>query len=301
MLFAQHTFGRNYELLNTKIPFRDVSNAHATIRYENNTWVLTDHSRNGTLVGNRFLCKDSIRLTKTGTVIQFGSNESTKWKVIDLDPPASFLKSNEGEFVELEDFHPFYDQELPKCVIFRTHFDEWVYEYMDDAELLNNGKEISIFNKPWTFFYNDLQDETSVNQNTKKSLDQYCFEFNVSNDEENVSLNISGNEATVSIEERAHHYLILTLARIRLSDHLSGVPEDKQGWVTLAKLEKMLLLSKEHLNIQIFRFRQQLSKLFSHHFSNIVERKSGEIRFGFNHIKILKDHKLEGQILANSV
>ena len=61
----------------------------------------------------------------------------------------------------------------------------------------------------------------------------------------------------VPLGARSHHYLLLTLARMRLKDVERGEPAATAGWVDQEELGRLLQFSPERLNLDIFRARRQ--------------------------------------------
>ena len=77
-------------------------------------------------------------------------------------------------------------------------------------------------------------------------------------DEEHASLEVKDGTARTDLGERSHHYCLATLARRRMADQERGIEPGAQGWLGSAELSRMLGMETTHLNIQIFRAREQL-------------------------------------------
>ncbi|GAB2869731.1 hypothetical protein GCM10027277_43760 [Pseudoduganella ginsengisoli] len=95
--------------------------------------------------------------------------------------------------------------------------------------------------------------------------------------------------------ERAHHYNLLVLARLRLDDAQRGIDSASQGWVGMEQLSRMLGLDPCHINIHIHRARRQLAQALPPALRHIdvVERRRGELRFGPYGIHIMRGARLE--------
>jgi hypothetical protein len=77
--------------------------------------------------------------------------------------------------------------------------------------------------------------------------------------------------------------LLLTLARCRLSEiDQNPSATDAHGWVHPEQLSKMLRKSAMHINVEIYRARQQFAELGFAGAVKIIERRrdTGEIRLG---------------------
>ena len=59
-------------------------------------------------------------------------------------------------------------------------------------------------------------------------------------------------------------------------------------------------IDKYYLNLQIFRLRKQFVKMkpFGNLFSKIIERRTGELRFAFPQLKVIKDDVCIGEIVC---
>ncbi len=126
-------------------------------------------------------------------------------------------------------------------------------------------------------------------------LHSYRFEFNISADEEHAFLQVRSTGKLFDFKERAHHYLLLTLARLKQQDYQNGYDKESQGWVNISDLQKMLGIDTSNLNIQIFRARQQInSKLSSGEQQvDIFQRRSGGIRLACCNYSIYRSGQLE--------
>ena len=140
-----------------------------------------------------------------------------------------------------------------------------------------------------------LQASRTDDFDCKQLLENSLFEFNVSADEEHTFLNVDINQQSIDLGERVHHYLLLLLARKRQEDHAQGFDEDSQGWIEISDLQKMLGLDYCHLNILIFRARQQVKKQLRTALCqlDILERRVGSIRFAGKLCRIIRAGKLE--------
>jgi hypothetical protein len=115
--------------------------------------------------------------------------------------------------------------------------------------------------------------------------------FHVSSDEEHTTLQVARWPESVDLGERSHHYVLLTLARKRVSDAHAGLSEDAQGWFTCAELAKLLKIDPQHLNVQVFRIRMQLMSALPSApvLEKIVQRRRGALRLGKFAFEIVRD------------
>jgi hypothetical protein len=295
-LKSHHVFGRNREKADTELKNRDVSQIHASVRWNGREWLLTDFSRNGTWIdGNRLIPGEKTRLKKKN-IIRFSSFEDSEWRLADDNPPSNVivpLKGN-GRSIRLDRFHVLPSEAEPDISVYISQTGEWVCENEKGVYPLNNGDIINHDQGLWQFFCDDPVDVT-LSQKMAKDI---SFRFHVSSDEEHVFLKIQVDKQAVDLGERAHHYMLLTLARQRLKDAEEGVDQETQGWVETNRLADMLGLDPSHLNIQIYRSRKQIDDALSElqNPPHVIERRFGGLRFGYPDFQIIRGSTVEGTL-----
>ncbi|OJJ22133.1 hypothetical protein BKI52_08840 [marine bacterium AO1-C] len=289
-LHIQHTLGRGSDNT-TKINIPDVSSRHATIFWQDNQWFLKDHSLNGTLVNKKFTHQKTVKLSQ-GSVIKFGRDFSSEYKVTDLKPPKSYLVSlnSSQQFILEKDYYALPDKKNPTISL--TLVDNiWQLEKNGETYLLDDRQTFEVAQQRWMFVKNDLTEDTI---DYGKLRNKAWFLFTVSTDQERVRVQIEMGENSMDLGVRAYNPMLLTLARKRLEDIEARYPPKDQGWMMMEQLTAML--SKEelkevdqyHVNVRIHRIKEQLLKLqpYGSQFVSIIERRKGEIRFNHDKIKI---------------
>ncbi len=121
--------------------------------------------------------------------------------------------------------------------------------------------------------------------------------FYVSLNEEHAFLKIALDERReLDLGERVHHYSLLTLARRRLADAGAGMDPSSQGWIEMTELSRMLGIDASHLNIQLYRARNQLARAMPPGCRPpiLVERRRGELRLAGLPFRIVRGSGLEG-------
>ena len=80
-----------------------------------------------------------------------------------------------------------------------------------------------------------------------------------------------------------------------MADQERGLEPGAQGWLASAELSRMLGLETTHLNIQIFRAREQLMTALPGvaALSRLIERRRGELRIGDMPFEIYRGDRLE--------
>jgi hypothetical protein len=121
-------------------------------------------------------------------------------------------------------------------------------------------------------------------------LDRFTLSFSVARHEEFVRLALSDDVGgrTIDLGGRAHHYLLLTLARHRLADAEAGLPDTSCGWVYADDLERDLFLDATAVNLHIYRARRLLEASGLRDGAAVVERRRGtrEMRIGSRRLTI---------------
>lgn len=98
-------------------------------------------------------------------------------------------------------------------------------------------------------------------QTGSRSVHNARMHFEVSQDEEFARMTIQYLDEAVPLLARVHHYLLLTLARLRLEQQQDDPDNpDANGWVHILDLAKMLRLGERQINLQVFRARKQVAE-----------------------------------------
>ena len=301
VLRACHLFGRHLSLSNTFLDDPHVSHFHASIHWDGEKWDLLDNSRNGTLLDGAILIRGTRVPLQRGNKIQFGRGENSTWHVEDLGPPRNtLLPQDDGPVIELERFHLLPNDVSPEGSIYLSEKGQWVWEDHDKVTLLNDGDIVHAGQRSWKFQYSPETESTLTNELAacnRFGFKTSAFHFYISQDEEHVSIKIMNAGTTLDLGERAHHYLLATLARKRLDDANRGFDPASQGWIDTERLSRMLGFDASHLNIQIFRMRSQLAKVLPTEIPppDVIERRRGEVRFASFKFQIVHGSSLEGE------
>lgn len=303
VLRAQHTVGRNPFTSHTVIEAEDVSRSHATIYWSQGKWLIQDHSRNGTLVDGQLL-RNTTTTLPVGATLQFGSQDPGKWRMKDIAPPCSFIHSlnDPHKMLLLDSCLALPDEQKPEVHFYMAPDQRWHYETATGVMPLTNGVHFAIAQEHWAFVENEGLEETIDHG---RVLENACFIFYLSPDEEDLRLGLFADNHLNDLGRRSHNFMLLTLARKRLSDHAEGLAGADQGWMAVEDLEREVgkEIQREvdayYLNVQVFRLRKQLQELrpIGHLFADIIERRPGEMRFAFPRLKIIKEDQVIGELM----
>ena len=291
ILRNQHIFGRHSAGSNTVLDNPDASRLHASVLWNGSAWLLQDSSSNGTFINDKNIIGGVKRKLKLGDTIRFGSINACPWVFNNDDAPKSMLVSIEAELppIELEGIVVLPNDDLPEITLYQSPNGDWICEHHSGVTRLESGSRVSTSDSDWYFINADTLDETIKSaQALNNTSIPINLQFTVSKNEEHVSLAIIFENKQVDLGERTHHYLLLILARKRMSDYQSGLEDNEQGWIDKSLLSLQTGLDENYINIQIYRFRKQviLAIPSARQLLQIIERRRGEIRFALNSVEI---------------
>ena len=189
-LLANHVFGRNPASVTTVLPYPDVSQIHASVRWEGGVWFIRDFSRNGSWVNDvRASTNDAVAL-KIGDVIRFGIEDESTWELIDISPPSDLLLPLDARSptIKLNRVHALPDEETMEVCIYQNQDGEWIVESNNGSKRLLDGEMVSCEGYSWRFSSANPIDVTL--ESSTVSLQNLLFYFEVSLDEEHVTLKV---------------------------------------------------------------------------------------------------------------
>jgi len=158
---------------------------------------------------------------------------------------------------------------------------DWLIEGLGALRALRDQEVIQIGETAWQMFI-PLKLPSTIRPGGLE------LHFRVSLDEEHVSIEVRHSDDVYDLGARAHNYLLLTLARQRVSDKQRGLPKSEQGWMHRDVLTRGLRLEYNHLNLLIHRARSAFSRAGVPGGSALLERRldTGELRIGLAKIEI---------------
>ncbi|SFD63283.1 FHA domain-containing protein [Pseudoalteromonas denitrificans] len=290
-LLMQHIFGRHPSTSHTVLINPDASRMHATILWDGEDWLLQDSSTNGSFVNGKQVLRGTKHRLYKGDLIHFSNLSGGTWELLDVLPPKSLLiPLTPGlETVELERLAVLPDENSPEITLYLSPNGHWVCESQSGISVLKTGDLVGASDKTWRFIEARASNETVRLESIElPNSAQIGIYFDVSQNEEHVSVKFNMNGCEYDLGLRNHHYLLLLLARKRIEDKAAGLTESEQGWIDKEHLSKMLGLNESHINIQVYRFRKQIIKALpkSLCLPQAIERRTREIRFAYNNVEI---------------
>lgn len=266
-----------------------VSMEHATVRWSGDVWEVRDlGSRNGTFVDGRPIAAGEPIAIDLGSRLAFGDLEEA-WEVTEAEPPSVFATPRGGGELALgrEGLLVLPSAERPELSVYRAAHGGWIAE-LDDGEQrpVEDGTALEAGGETWVVTLPDVIEGTPAYQ-TSPTLDTIALRFQVSRDEEQVTISVVHRGRVTALEPHWHGYVLLTLARLR--QEAADRPEPERGWVERDRLLRMLRMDANNLNVAIHKAREQLLEAGILGASGVVEVRRGQRRFGTDRFEITRE------------
>lgn len=263
-----------------------VSKEHASIHWRGDGWELRDlGSRNGTFLDGRRMARGERVDLSCGQSFVLGKRSVT-FRLVDASPPMARarnplrqeVRETAGSLLLIP------DDEEPLASLFLSTSGQWVLETEESQRQVTDHERIVIGNEEWVLEL-PMASQATLDSETL-SLEAAHMKIGVSRDEEHVFITVEQAGQRHALAPRSFHYLLATLARLRLND--SHLPESEQGWVERDMLCRMLATDGNKLNVDIHRVRKQLSALGVQDAAGVIERRqgSGQVRLGMRSIEV---------------
>lgn len=273
-----------------------VSAEHASIYWAGERWELRDlGSSNGTYVDGRRAAPGERIALREGTEMSFGG-ETERWTLVDALPPvASARPRGGGELRVAQDgLLALPSGDDPQISIYENEAGRWLVEAGGAARPGVDEEELSCDGGAWILSVpppspGGVVPTTRRDRGLPKMLGVLTLVFSVSRDGEYVKLDLVQGSEITPLGTRAHHELLLTLARARVAARKDAeAPDSEQGWVYVDDLASMLGVEVEHLNVNLHRARQQLAEAGVLNAGALFERRppTRQIRLGTDRVEI---------------
>lgn len=297
ILLSRHLVGRS-RLADLRMTEPTVSGEHAVLRWSGREWELHDlGSRNGTILDGRKLAAGERVALASGSVIAFGQADNA-WRLTDDTAPTIMAIPLESDDVLCARDHllALPSEDNPEAVVYRDGGGDWVVEQAGEKARVTDRQTLRAGGREFLLRVPDLIAATWDNTSPAPHLRALTLRFAVSRDEEYVALTALTEHQSIDLGARAHHAVLLVLARSRLDDRKSlAIPhgnesaESAEGWVYQDELADKLAIDENHLNVAIFRCRRQLAEAGVVGAADIVERRrpTREVRLGVAKIEVV--------------
>jgi hypothetical protein len=297
VLRGSHVFGRSAARSDTTLTDPEVSLIHAVVRWREGRWIVLDHSRNGSFLDGRALMRGESVPLAAGQTLRFGPDPRSAWQVADVSAPCSMLLPADParEPIALAHHNILPSPQAPELSLYEAEPGRWLLDQQGDVCAVSDGATIQLAGAAYRLQVADQIDDTQGAAGAA-TADPPWLNFRLSLDEEHTWLQVRCGLHEVDLGERSHHYCLATLARKRLADGQAGFDLAAQGWLGSAELARMLGVEITHLNIQIFRARDQVMNALPAvtPLAHLVERRRGGLRLGSFGFEIRRGSRLEG-------
>lgn len=267
-----------------------VSGEHASLCWTSAGWEVRDlASKNGTFVDGRRLAVQERAALAAGSRIGLGAAAEAPCEVllVDASPPmASALHLGTGAVREAEGgvlLLP--DDEHPRASLFEGGDGAWMLETASESFAVSDGEVVLIDGERWRLDLPVASATMDVGSQTM-TIGAIALKIGVSADEERVEIRVVRSAEETLLPPRSYHYLLLTLARARLSG--ASAPEAERGWLERADLCRMLKTDEYRLNVDICRIRKQFATVGIQKASDVVQRRAGTglLRLGVERVSV---------------
>jgi hypothetical protein len=280
-LLADTLIGRS-DRTDVRVDDRVVSSEHARIRWTGRAWVVRDlGAKNGTWVDGRRLEPGGSAALGEGSAVGLGS-DAPRFHLASASPPvvaavddAGAVRLGTGQLLALP------DDDHPELVIV-GEAGVWRAETADGERAVVDGEVVEALGRRFRLRLPEPVDGTwERDAAVGLSLADAILHFRVSRDEEHVELDVEVGQKRHALGSRAHHYLLLVLARLRAED-ADPHGESARGWIGQEELTRMLGAREGALHTSVFRARAELSELGLADAAGVVERRKGsrQLRLG---------------------
>jgi hypothetical protein len=290
-----HIFGRA-PTSSSRLAAGYVSAQHASLRWTGGRWVLRDlGSRNGTYLNTDRLAIGEERHVRVGMKLAFGKANNETWELLDDAPPPPVMAVPvdggepallAGELIAVP------SENDPQVTIYRSNEAAWLIERADEVTTaITNQQTFTAGGRTWRFCYSDAICETvQATSQTDLEVRHLQLLFSVSRDEEHVALQMTCGGRTFDMGARSHNYLLLTLARRRITDTADGIAETSCGWLYQEDLARGLHIDPPQLHLDVYRLRQQFGSIGVADAASIIERRprTRQLRIGTPHLSVVR-------------
>jgi hypothetical protein len=265
-----------------------VSTEHASLRWTGDGWTLKDlGSRNGTFVDGERLGAGKMAALAEGATFAVGER-SLAFTLVDAAPPITgarhlatgHTRRAEGGLLVLP------GDDDPRVSIFQDALGEWVVESEDEKRPAIDRDIVAVAGEAWVLELPSAVGGTWQAEAAPPTLETIDLRLGVSRDEEHVEVVLVHQGNPMALPSRRYHYLLLILARERLSERSSSPAE--RGWIDRQALCKKLGVDTNRLNVDVFRLRKQLADLGIQGISGLVARRpdTGQLRLGTDRVEV---------------
>ncbi|MBL8615541.1 MAG: FHA domain-containing protein [Deltaproteobacteria bacterium] len=283
-LRPSHTVGRSPDS-HLELPENWISGNHARFDWSGAGWEVRDlGSKNGTFVdGRRLTAGDPARLGE-GCRVAFGKSDDP-WIFLRAGEagvgarrqPEGTLRWGAANTLSLP------DEDHPDCTVFLDEDNRWVADQDGEQRAVRDGELLFVGDTRWELILPSSYRDTVDISVTPPTLSDLHLKFYVSSNEEHVELKVELHGQEYDLGARTHHYVLLTLARVRAAARDPGAPT--AGWAYTDELAPRLRIETNTMNVNVHRIRQAFAKLPIEGGANIIERRTAARQLRISNVR----------------
>ncbi len=268
-----------------------VSGEHARLSWLGERWHLRDlASRNGTFLNGTRLARGAAAELNPGDKIAFGDVQSI-FVLEDASAPVALARNlASGDVRKARDgMLALPSEDEPTACIIEREGGQWDLEMGDVLRNAEDGEVLEVGGQAWTLHLPAPDQQTADAQAIATAESSPTLRLRVSRDEEHVEVVFDSPNGKQSLPPRAHHYTLLTLARMRIAAEAQpDLPDAARGWASVDDLCRMLATDEMKLNVEIYRIRRDLAELGIKNAAAAIERRrsSRQVRLALAHVRI---------------
>lgn len=281
----QHLVGRS-RAMHLVVPSAEVSAQHLVLSWSGTGWAARDlGSRNGTLLDGRRLNPGVPEPLTRGAVLELGG-QGQRYTLADDGPPSPYAECGDVVAIGQDDLLAVPSPEEPLAVVMFDRELGWVLSMGERVTPIRDGAEVQVGGATWHIHLPEAVDPTAESRPVRSTGEEVALRFRVSRDEEYVELHVTTGGTTHALPPRAHHYVLLTLARARIADE--AMPEGERGWRYTSDLLRALRMSDNQLYVSLHRARREFGAIGLDEASQLVERRptTRQIRIAARQLKV---------------
>ena len=296
-LREHHRLGRRREL-ETHLDFSFVSKLHTLIEWRGDHWSIRDLSFNGTWLNGERIADAQPRKLRRGDLIGIAGPEGITLRMADISPPQDMIYREDQKRItrDLRENLLLPSESAPEVELYRCpERNQWFAEPLSSgggvlAGPYEHGSQLQCGAVIWNFIIVGDTNRTAEISSALRDLSELEFRFDISQDEEHCSLTLISVSGEIDLGERSHHYLLAHLLRHK-SRQSKGEYAPGRGWMPGSLLCTELGIDETHLNILVYRARNQISRALSGYAGSarLLERQRGTLRAGIEHFSIYKE------------
>jgi len=249
-------------------------------------WRIRDlSSKNGTILNG--VPVQGCATVEESAVLRFGS-EGDEWRLTEAGAPTARAISSQGVQVDLGALSLLPPGKVDTEAYLSCEGGEWFLECDGKIRAVKDGETIQLKTDAWRLEL-PLGEHADQAQTSLVGGVSVGMRFKVNPSEEHVELALVLGGRRHVFAHRTYFYLLLLLARERLSDQRAGrLPSTECGWLQTNDLAGMLKTTAEQINVWIWRIRKHLQQIDVELSQRVVERRPtlGQLRIGVEDLRV---------------